>query len=140
MAYMFCSSEIQNRAVKRQISDVHRFAVWSKTKVELVCWQKNLPECIEIDRNGQTRKLTVNKAKKKSEIFVQFRIQDFENITLDNFWGSNEYFTEKPTFLQFTFVLFLNGFSLQNTTAADKINNVQLNKLIHNVYLGRQMI
>ena len=71
---------------------------------------------------------------------MQFRIQDFENITLDNFWVSNEYFTEKPTFLQFTFVLFLNGFSLQNTTAADKINNVQLNKLIHNVYLGRQMI
>ena len=27
------------------------------------------------------------------------------------------------------------GFSLQNTTAADKINNVQLNKSIHNVYL-----
>ena len=71
---------------------------------------------------------------------MKFRIQEFENITLDNFRISNEYFTEKPTFLQFTFVLFLNGFSLQNTTAADKINNVQLNKLIHNVYLGRQMM
>ena len=66
---------------------------------------------------------------------MQFRIQEFENITLDNFRISNEYFTEKPSFLQFTFVIFLNGFSLQNTMAADKINNVQFNKLIHNVYL-----
>ena len=55
---------------------------------------------------------------------MQFRIQEFENITIDNFRVSNKYFTEKPTFLQFTFVLFLNGFSLQNTTAADSIKQI----------------
>ena len=48
MAYMLCSSEIQNRAVKRQISDAHRFAVLAKTKVEPVCWQKSLPESIKL--------------------------------------------------------------------------------------------
>ena len=55
---------------------------------------------------------------------MQFRIQEFENITIDNFRVSNKYFTEKPTFLQFTIVLFLNGFSLQNTTAADSIKQI----------------
>ena len=133
MAYMLCSSEIQNRAVKRQISDAHRFAAQAKTKVEPVCWQKSLPEGIKIDRNGQTPKLTVNKAKKEVKYSCDFAFKNLKNITFGKFRVSNEYFTEKPTFLQFTFVLFLNGFSVQKTTATDKINNVQLNKLIHNV-------
>ena len=69
-----------------------------KRKMNLFVDKKSVPKGVEIYRNGQTRKLTVNKAKKRGEIFVQFCIQEFENITFDNFRVSNEYFTEKPTF------------------------------------------